>query len=301
MNVPLSTLTLVLVTAIACGGGTPTPTNPSPAPTPTPTPTPTPPVVVNTPPTIGTFTIQSTRTNEPPNFADLSEDVPVAVTVTDAESPISDLTFNWSSSVGTLTGTGVNVTWKAPAQATTPATVTLTLEVVETYSSAGKTETNRVSKTATISLHDSAKEVGDMARQFLLDFSDSNIQDVGYIMRNFQQGCYGTADETSQVANNRVLFRIIASNVGPAPTTVKFGGICPYRNLAGDACSQVSVYWKSLFLKNDGGNKAGDLTEATGTDQLAAMYYKDQQRWKLCDSAFDGNHTLKAIPRYLVP
>ena len=56
-----------------------------------------------------------------------------------------------------------------------------------------------MSAAPTLRLHDSVREVGDMARQFLLDFADSSIRDVAYVMRNFEPGCYGTQDETDQV------------------------------------------------------------------------------------------------------
>ena len=85
-----------------------------------------------------------------------------------------------------------------------------------------------------------------MARQFLLDFSDSSIRDVDYIMRNFEPGCYGTADERQQVQDNRADYRIVDSSVGPATTTVGFGGVCPFRSRPGDACARVPVMWDSV-------------------------------------------------------
>ena len=35
--------------------------------------------------------------------------------MTDAETPVSDLTFEWTADAGTFTGTGSSVKWKAPA------------------------------------------------------------------------------------------------------------------------------------------------------------------------------------------
>ena len=149
-----------------------------------------------------------------------------------------------------------------------------------------------------------------MARQFLLDFSNSSIQDIGLIMRNFQPDCYGTAEETSQVTDNRANFNIIQSNVGPSNTSVNFGSFCSFRNKAGDACARVPVYWKSIAKKDvydQYGSlylRAGQSTEAgPAVDQVAAMYYRDQKRWRLCDSAFDPDHTsLRArTARGLVP
>lgn len=304
MTLRSSLLGLGLASAVACGGRTPTPTNPSPATTTTTTA----PVVVNTPPKVGAFTVQGSRTNEPPNFADVSEEVPVSVEVTDADPAVADVKFNWSSSppVGTFLGTGSKVTWKAPATVAAPEDVSLNLEVVETFSSAGQPVQNKVTGSTSVSLHDSIKEVGDMARQFLLDFSDSSIKDVPHIMRNFQPDCYGTSEETGQVADNRVYFQILPGwRVEPAATTVQFGGFCPFRNKQGDACAQVRTFWKSRVLKNVGDLVAGQITNASGVDQVAAMYNRDQQRWWLCDSQFNGDEvsqtSLKAMLHGLVP
>jgi hypothetical protein len=278
-------LALVIATAVACGGGG-TPTGPGPVPDPDPGP-----VVNNTPPVIGRFTVQGTRINEPPSFADASEDLPISVDVTDAESTIGDLKFNWTAAVGTFSGTGRSVLWKAPASVPAPAEVTINLEVVEAFTSAGKPVENKVTGSTVVSLHDSIKEVGDMARQFLLDFSDSRLklEDVPYIMRNFEPGCYGTADETAQVADNRRNFEILEWRVEPPVTTVNFGGLCPFRNARGDACARVDVYWKSKLLRDlPDGSRAGAVGAVAGFDQLAAMYYRDQKRWRLCDSAFNG-------------
>jgi hypothetical protein len=248
-------------------------------------PPPPPPPPVNNPPVINSISIQGRRANEPANFADLSETVSVTADVRDDETPVSQLQFNWSAPVGTFTGSGASVSWQAPAQATIPMSVAVRLEVVERYGpvNAPASLEHRVSATQTLSLHDSTKEVGDMARQFLLDFSDSSVRDVPFIMRNWEPGCYGTADETAQVTQNRVQFRIIASSVGQAAVTVNFGGVCPFRTKPGDACAQVPVFWDSIDVLN------GDHgPPAKGTDQVAAMYIRSRQEWRLCDSAFNG-------------
>ena len=162
-------------------------------------------------PVIVSIRIQGSRPNEPANFADVGETVGVSAEVRDDETPVSQLQFVWSSSVGTFSGNGPTVTWQAPAATAAPANVALRLEVVERYgpASAPTAFEHRVSSSADVRLHDSTREVGDMARQFLLDFSDSSIRDVDYIMRNFEPGCYGTADERQQVQDNRADFRIV--------------------------------------------------------------------------------------------
>jgi hypothetical protein len=240
----------------------------------------------NAVPTIQSVAIHGTRSKEPENFADVGEVVNVTADVKDAETPISQLQFNWSAPVGTFSGTGASVTWQAPAQVTGPTDVVLTLEVVERYGTAPNMFEHRVSSTAALSLHDSIKEVGDMARQFLLDFSDSSIRNVDYIMRNFQPGCYGTADETAQVTENRRRYQIVQSQVGDAKTTINFGGSC-YAGHRGDACTSVSVLWRSIDL-----DKANAVGTVTGTDWIASMYVPAQKRWWLCDSAFEGRQTI---------
>ncbi len=292
-------LIFALLATAACSG---TPSGPTPPVDPGP-------VVNNTPPVIGKFTVQGTRPNEPPDFADASEEVPVTVEVTDAESAISSLKFNWSADAGgKFSGTGKHVTWKAPASVPVPATAILTVEVVETYTSQGKSVENRVSGSTTISLHDSVKEVGDMALQFLSDFSDTSIKDVSYVMRNFEPTCYGTGEETSQVASHINDFDVISSLLQALATTISFGGICPFRTRAGDACSRVSAHWQSRAKHNiyyPTGElylAAGGIDRADGVDQIAAMYYRNQHRWRLCDSQWQGGATSLREPiQSLVP
>jgi hypothetical protein len=273
----LSILTLAGAVAslgLAAGCGDPPMAPPPPPPQPP----------TNNPPVISSIRIQGARLNEPPSFADLLESVNVTADVRDDETPVAQLQFIWTSTVGTFSGSGGSVTWQAPATATTPADVTLRLEVVERYGpvTAPTAFEHRVSSSATLRLHDSLKEVGDMSRQFLLDFSDSSIRDVAYIMRNFEPGCYGTADEAAQVAENRARFRIVSSAVGAAAVTVNFGGVCPFRARSGDACAQVPVVWDSIELSS------GVRAVVRGTDQVAAVYVRSRGEWRLCDSQFNG-------------
>ncbi len=66
-------------------------------------------------------------------FSDLDEQLTVVATVSDPETAVSDLNFQWSAEVGTINGNGPNVTWTAPHTADTPHDYALTLTVVETY------------------------------------------------------------------------------------------------------------------------------------------------------------------------
>jgi hypothetical protein len=237
---------------------------------------------------IASIAIQGTRSKEPANFADLGETVQVTATVHDDETPIDQLQFVWTADVGTFTGTGPSVTWTAPSQGTTPADVTLVLQVVEKFGYPGGplSYENDAKGSAVLSLHDSVTEVGHMARQFLLDFSDSTIP-VSVVMQNFDPTCSGTAQETQQVADNRVKFLIFASNIGQPTVSIPFGNsFCSVpvdRIQRGDACSSTPVHWESKQLNN------GHTQVATGIDWISAYYRTEAKSWKLCDSQFTGS------------
>jgi hypothetical protein len=268
----------------ACGGSPSSPaavvqSQPLTAPPSTPAPP-------NTLAVIESLTAIGRRSKEPANFADLAETIDLVARVHDDETAVEELEFRWSAPVGTFEGAGSRVAWRAPESGETPLPVSVTLKVVEKYGYPGgpKIYQQDVSASVTVSLHDSRAELDAMSRQFLLDFSDSNIRDVGYIMRNFQPGCYGTAEETAQITENRRRYRIIESRIGAASTNINFGGLCPYGPKKGDACTAVSVFWRSL----DGDNRNVEERVA-GTDWLASIYNADKQRWFLCDSSFDGH------------
>lgn len=248
------------------------------------TPLPPLPAPANARPVIDSITAQGRRLREPASFADLSETIDITARVRDEETAVADLEFAWSATAGTFEGSGGAVAWRAPAVFATPGDVTISLKVTERfgYPGAAKVYSQDVSSSAVLSLHDSPKELNEMARQFLLDFSDSSIRDVSTIMRNFIPGCYGTQTERDQVTENRRRYRIIESTVGEAQTTVNFGGVCPYDAKRGDACTAVPVYWKSIDLDVN-------ATESVrGTDWLASFYVPATRRWGLCDSSFQG-------------
>jgi len=250
----------------------------------------------NNPPVINAIAIQGLRPGQPSGFADVSESISVTASVQDDETAIDQLQYTWSAPAGTFTGTGKSVTWQAPATAATPVDVPITLVVTERYgNSSGSTFEHTVTKIATVSLHNSTREVGDMARQFLVEFSDSNIKDVTSVMRNFSDAtpaCHsGKVAETNDVSDNRVNYHIDQFSVGQASVTTRFGGICPNRNRHGDACALVDVDWRSTRLTDDPatGAKKGDKEHVAGVDQVTAIYIPDQKKWGLCESDFIGH------------
>src|SRR5882672_6206147 len=105
----------------------------------------------NAPPTIVSLIAQSSRRNEPPRFADLGEDIAVTAVIEDQETSADALTYEWTSAPG--------------------ATISVTLTVIErftTVDAAGRIvqNENRVSRDVSVRVHDSARELGGLAKNF---------------------------------------------------------------------------------------------------------------------------------------
>jgi hypothetical protein len=237
----------------------------------------------NDPPVIQNITALGLKPNEPPNFADLGEEIAVIATVIDKESPADRLVYEWSGTDGSFVGTGPSVRWRAPASGSTPFVANLKLTVVDRFQTTDGsglpiTFEHRVERTFTVKVHDSIREVGGMATLFLENFSKSSVG-VDEVMKDFLVGCYGTADERQDVIDAREGFVVTAYSVGPPTVTVNFNGRCSFRNRAGDACSNSAVSWTSTEKAT---GKSGTVS---GTDQVAAVYREN--RWWLCDSQFN--------------
>jgi hypothetical protein len=247
----------------------------------------------NQPPTIGGISTRGPRAGMPTRFADLDDTLTVTATVLDPETPADQLKYEWTAEVGAFSGTGREVTWRAPAQASTPAEVRLSLTVVETYQTVNTqglpvTAENRVSSSAQVRLHASAKEVRDLAVEFLVDFSQQRLSPE-QIIRGFTDSCRGKSDELEDVRKNQREFTITSFSVEPnPPVEIAFGGVCRHRDRTGDACTYVPVRWQSTDKAN------GRTVVSVGTDQVNAVYVDN--RWRLCDSDFIGTTTLDGRP-----
>jgi hypothetical protein len=257
------------------------PTTPPPPPGPGPPPT-------NAMPVIGSVTVQGRRAGQPARFADVRETVDVAATVSDAETPIDELVYQWTATAGTFTGTGRNVTWTAPDSAPAPVTVTITLKVIEAYGHPGqpKNFSQEVTGTQTIALHDSTKEVGDMARRFLTEFSKPQTnQNVDDIMKDFSASrcpeLWQIEEERDQVIAHYTNYIVHDYQIGPASVNLEFGGACAFRGALGDACAVVPVYW------NDTEKNTGVTGSTSGLDHISAVYATADSRWWLCSSQYE--------------
>ena len=244
-------------------------------------------VPANAMPVISSVTVQGTRPNEPANFADINEEVVVTAVVTDAETPVSQLTYEWSADIGTITSTsGATARWRAPASIAAPVMATITVRVTEviatvTGAAGPAVVTQTAVGTGTASVHNSLKEIGDMSRQFLLDFSNSSLSPE-YVVRDFWDGCPGKAEELQDVRTNRANWLITSYKIGePTSVSVNFSSACVTPNRPsrpGDGCSVVPCEWHDVY------KPTGQTGTTIGPDYLSAVYRNN--RWWLCSSDF---------------
>jgi IPT/TIG domain len=262
----------------------------------------------NQPPTIASLGAQGTRPNQPAAMADLNELINVTALVTDLETPTGQLTYEWAAPQGTFSGSGTALQWRAPSGApSTPFDVTLTLTVIEKYTGVDSQGLptqleHRVNRTVNVRVHDSVREVRNLAEEFLVTFSNSNAP-VSAVMSGFSTTCDGGAivEETKDVEKNRCLYTITASFVGSAATTIGFRGTCRFPagsslTHTGDGCALVPVSWTSTVKATalscpvqDPGPGGGPLVPGTsgtttGDDLVTAVY--EGNRWRLCRSDY---------------
>ena len=276
---------IVALVAAACGGGDGRPpTQPPPPPPPVNTDPP-----ANTRPVIDSITAQGRRPNQPARFADVREMIDLSATVRDPETPVDELTYQWTATagtanVGTFITTGRLASWTAPDGISGPTIVTITLKVIEHYGHPGQAKnfSQDTTSTITVNVHDSAKEVGDMSVRFLTEFSNGNT-DWRDIMRDFNAAVCPDPrlidDERDDVVRNYTFYRMHSYNIRPASVSTNFGGSC-VRGRPGDACAAVPVRWDSTDTRT---NTRGI---AEGIDHLSAVYSFAQARWWLCSSDF---------------
>jgi hypothetical protein len=213
------------------------------------------------------------------------------VTVTDPETSLDELTYEWSAPSGTFAGTGRSVTWTA--QDALPANVTISLKVTENYGHPGqpKIYKHEVTGSVVVRVHDSRREIGDMAWRFLNEFSRPQTnQDWHDVMKDFNAAvCPQPGEpelERQDVVNHYTNFVMHNYNIGTPAVNVNFGSACPFRGKLGDACVAVQVFWDSTDMRTS------LRRPTTGIDHLAAVYSSNDSRWWLCSSDFEPFSTL---------
>jgi hypothetical protein len=213
----------------------------------------------------------------------------VTATVIDNESSPDALQYDWSAPGGTFSGEGATVTWQPPAKAA-PFDMTLTVTVTEHFKTPDShglpvDQTNVVTGTFDVFVHDAKSEVGDMGQDFLELFSNSNLG-PDQVLHNFDPDCLNASDnERTDVINNRAMFTITSGKIDELSQmfTLNFGGVCSgigsLKARAGDACAYYHAHWTQL-----GKPENNPLADSDGIDQVAALYRNNH--WILCTSEF---------------
>lgn len=284
-------LAILLAAALlipACGGNnstatpttpTPSPTTPAPAPTPPPT-TPTPPAPPPTPPPV------PVAPNTPPTVTlaantrhiEMLSDATFTATVTDAETPIDQLTYEWSAPAGTFSGssaltpsfTGPVVRkWRSPREDRTPVFYTITVRVIENYVGQNGPAQNVATATYRIAVNNSPKELADLAGQFIIDFADSTTS-AEYCVRNFSDTCRGRAREIDDIRTNRSRYTILSLDWTITKVDIDYP-----RDIA-------TVEIRSTFTSRV--RSSGAIEIARGDNLITGILIND--RWYLCESAW---------------
>lgn len=234
---------------------------------------PAPPPVVGpaTAPVIGSITVPGSR-------VEAGTDVPVTATVTDAETPLDQLAYTWTASVGTITGSGPTATWRIAGGLTAGVDVTVTLTVTDTYDALdGTTVVKRqfvVSKTSSaFRVHDSRAELLSLATRFLRDlFGNSSIAPADCLV-DFTDVCagmtFGKTAELQDITEHRTLVEVMS--VTFFSQTV---------SLDGDAATVVSdTEFRDRWLSD------GIIRPYRNEFVVTGRYV--QGRWWICESYVD--------------
>lgn len=205
----------------------------------------------------------------------------VRASVEDAETAPESLVYEWSADGGTFTGEGASVRWRPPADAATPADFTLRLTVIERYGPANAQAEHRVTgSSAPVRVHDSPKELEEMALKFLELFADSDNSPEACLV-DFSNSCAGKERERRDIEDNRECYDI-------RQASFDFDDLQIDRE-RGTAQMVVECEFRSRYVKcggacDDPACVVGGTEEAGGLCLLSAIY--ENNRWWLCDSNF---------------
>jgi hypothetical protein len=244
-----------------------------------------PPVVRNDAPIIASIKVSSTR-------VEADQAIVATAFVADAETPLDQLTYQWSATPvdGTFTGGGPIATWRAPRQQTTPDLYTLKLLITEKYTSAGQPKENSVSSTVQVHYNDSPKEIMAISMRFITELFPTSTIPAQQAVADFSDSCSEKASEYNDVANNRINFQILSgtyTNVSVTPnsdrTFADVSGTCVFRDIPKDP-------------KNP---NVGKTETVTGICRLTAIY--ENWKWWLCSSRFEGIGVTTSSLRFRVP
>ena len=243
----------------------------------------------NTPPAIESITPSTTR-------VEVNAPITVTAVVTDAETPVSALTFKWTSDNGSFDGTGSTVTWQPAADAATPADYSLTLTVTESYTSSGQARTNTASKSISVHVNNSPKELADLSMRFLTNFANSSVSPETCVSE-FSGSCSGKAAELSDISDNRHDFLVLNSTLSPtgvdiasSQTSATVHTFCSFTSRV------ITTQPRSGGCLASPGACAFNSVQSVKGDCYTTNVYEAGQ-WRLCASHFTPQSGSSAFAR----
>lgn len=232
----------------------------------------------NQPPVIESISVSTQR-------VEADTDVTVTAVVRDAETPVTQLAFNWSADIGAFTGTGSSVTWRVPRGGTTPTEQSIRLALVETYGTAGqggaRPQHSVSGSSPAVRVHDSPKELGELALRFLNDFANSSVAPDAAV-REFSDSCQGKRDERNDIEDNRRDFQVLSSRLTLSSARVT----APWSRGEMSVRCEFSSQIKHCPAGAPSHCRVGAVERVEGNCSMTALY--EQQRWMLCESTFNG-------------
>lgn len=226
------------------------------------------------PPVIQSITVPTTR-------REAGTDIQVTAAIEDRDPPeVSQLVYQWSTNVGTISGSGPTAIVRIAPGILKGVDVVVSLTVIKRFTGKGTGQSVlqefRVSgQSASFRVHDSVAELKELSRKFLIDlFGNSAISPQACLVDFSENGpCkQGKADELQDLINHRkdylVLDKLLISQ------TVVFTG-------TDTALVNNHAWFKDQKIAT------GVIGTTEGNFPLTAVY--ETARWWLCSSGFDDD------------
>lgn len=222
--------------------------------------------------------------------AEVDDEVTVTAQVAPGEGA-GTLTYQWSATVGTVTGTGPTATWSLDGDTVkTPTNVVVSLTVVKPYQARVDGQIvnreHRVTEQAEpFRLHDSEAEVSTMVLHFLVDLFGDSRKSADQCLVDFWPDCPGTALEHADIEKNRKERRIL--NADAEIADISFNGT-----------GTAGLVWADCTFEDE--DRATGVQETyTGDCRLDVVYH--DARWWICSSTFENGRQIKTVDPSLGP
>ena len=242
---------------------------------------------VNTPPQIKSFTASDTR---------VEAGVPVTLTavVEDAETPVANLSFAWTTPPGSGSGTSASnnsITYTPSTDLKTPGDFEVSVTVTERYTSGGVQAENKATATLKLHINNSPKELAELSLRFLGDFATSSVS-PDRCVSEFSDSCAGKKDEFTDITNNRHDFLILSSTLRPTSVDMNASRLkATVHTFCGFSSRIITTEPRSCSAADCPFN----TVQKVEGDCFTTNVY-EQGRWWICESHFNG-HLLSAAQR----